>query len=469
VSTEKESNSPRRSDTPNWKSALALVSLALSLLLWLNGLVSSLQRPSVGDDLSRRQLELSVLAQGNLSEPIRPLLSSGDPLQTLQESLQNAINGSQEEGRNPPPGLLLEQALLLQRTGDLSQAQTLLKQLRQEGGAQQAIATVLLNPEQHGRQSREQLLAELKGSTLVRQWSCEALLGAEACQGDQIARQASVQLLAVTLVPGLGLLGGIALLIRELWRRWRGKTPAAPPWLGPALSGIDTVLLVAGGFVVVGELITPLLVAPLLTRLLQDWPIEAVLKQGISVVVLYGALMTGPLLILRLLLKPLGPGPQGGWLQFRWSPLTLCFGQALKGFLMVLPLVSLVGWLQGQLFGDPGGSNPLLELVLNGHNIPALACFGITAIVLAPLFEETIFRGALLPVAARYWGSGWGIVVSAAVFAVAHSSLGEFPPLMVLGLGLGWLRWRSGRLGSCVLMHALWNSLTFANLVVLGW
>ena len=42
-------------------------------------------------------------------------------------------------------------------------------------------------------------------------------------------------------------------------------------------------------------------------------------------------------------------------------------------------------------------------------------------------------------------------------------------PLMVLGLGLGWLRWRSGRLGSCVLMHALWNSLTFANLVVLGW
>jgi len=469
VSTGKESNSPLRSETPNWKSALALVSLALSLLLWLNGLVSSLQRPSVGDDLSRRQLELNVLAQGNLSEPIRPLLSSGDPLQSLQESLQNAITSSQEEGRNPPPGLLLEQALLLQRTGDLSQAQSLLKQLRLEGGAEQEIAGMLLEPEQHSRQSREQLLAEFKGSTLLRQWSCDALLGAEACPGEQVARQASVQLLAVTLVPGLGLLAGIALLIRELWRRWRGKTPAPAPWLGPALSGIDTVLLVAGGFVVVGELITPLLVAPLLMRLLQDWPIGPVLKQGISVVVLYGALMTGPLLILQLLLKPLGPSPQGGWLQFRWSPLPLCLGQALKGFLMVLPLVSLVGWLQGQLFGDPGGSNPLLELVLNGHNIPALACFGFTAIVLAPLFEETIFRGALLPVAARYWGSGWGILVSAAVFAVAHSSLGEFPPLMVLGLGLGWLRWRSGRLGSCVLMHALWNSLTFVNLVVLGW
>ena len=47
--------------------------------------------------------------------------------------------------------------------------------------------------------------------------------------------------------------------------------------------------MVAGGFVVVGELLTPLLVAPLLTRLLEDLPIDAVLKQGISVVALYGA------------------------------------------------------------------------------------------------------------------------------------------------------------------------------------
>ena len=469
MSAEHESNSPTRQETPNWKSALALVSLALSLLLWLNGLLSSLERPSVGDDLSRRQLELTVLAQGNLSEPIRPLVSSSDPLQSLKESLKVAIKSNEEEGRNPSPDLLLEQALLLQRTGDGNQAKALLDRLHTGAGEHRSIAAALLEPEQHSRRDREELLAQLKGSTLLRQWTCEALLGEGACNGGQVARRASLQLLAVTLLPALGLIAGIALLLRELWRRWRGKAPAAPPWQGPNLSGIDTVLLVAGGFVVVGSLITPLLVAPLLTRLLQDLPINAVLKQGISVVALYGALMAGPLLILRMLLKPLGPAPQEGWLQFRWSPPQLCLSQALKGFLMVLPLVSLVGWLQGQVFGDPGGSNPLLELVLNGHNVPALACFGVTAIVMAPLFEETIFRGVLLPVAARYWGSGWGVVASAAVFAVAHSSLGEFPPLMVLGLGLGWLRWRSGRLGSCVLMHALWNSLTFFNLVVLGW
>ena len=52
--------SPR--STPAWKSLLALLSLVLSGLLWLNGLVDSLQRPSVGNALALRQLELSVLA-----------------------------------------------------------------------------------------------------------------------------------------------------------------------------------------------------------------------------------------------------------------------------------------------------------------------------------------------------------------------------------------------------------------------
>jgi uncharacterized protein len=38
----------------------------------------------------------------------------------------------------------------------------------------------------------------------------------------------------------------------------------------------------------------------------------------------------------------------------------------------------------------------------------------------------------------------------------------------VLGLGLGWLRLQSGRLAASVLMHGLWNGLTFANLLLLA-
>jgi membrane protease YdiL (CAAX protease family) len=109
------------------------------------------------------------------------------------------------------------------------------------------------------------------------------------------------------------------------------------------------------------------------------------------------------------------------------------------------------------------------KLLRQGFTVVVVALIVIgTAVVLAPLFEETLFRGVLLPVVGERLGGGWGVLISAAVFALAHLSIGEFPPLFVLGLGLGWLRWSSGRLGASVLMHGLWNAMTFTNLVLLG-
>jgi membrane protease YdiL (CAAX protease family) len=293
-------------------------------------------------------------------------------------------------------------------------------------------------------------------------------VGQQACEARLAPRAALARLLAVTVLPALLLLLGLGLLVRQLWLWRSGRATAPQPLLGPPLSGLDAVLLIAGGFVVVGELLTPLLVTPLLNGVLDQLAVRSPLREGITVLAMYLALMAGPLLILRQQLRALGPTSQAGWLQFRWRPLGTAAQQALSGVLMVLPAVSLVGWMQGQLWGDPGGSNPLLELVLRSQSVPALACFGLTAMVLAPLFEETLFRGVLLPVVARSFGPAWGVLVSALVFAVAHLSLGELPPLLMLGLGLGWLRWSGGRLSCCVLMHSFWNALTFSNLLILG-
>jgi len=89
-------------------------------------------------------------------------------------------------------------------------------------------------------------------------------------------------------------------------------------------------------------------------------------------------------------------------------------------------------------------------------------------VVIAPLFEETLFRGVLLPVLGQRIGPVAGVVVSALVFAIAHLSLSELAPLFLLGVGLGWIRWRSGRLAPSVLMHALWNGITFIDLLALA-
>ena len=451
---------------------LALLSLGLSALLWVNGLVGSLERPSVGNALNVRQLQLEVLAAPALPDAVRPWLTGGDPGAALADALQSQLDAEAGPG---DPDTLLQLALLEKSRGATAAAEGLLQRLAEQVPPEQrpllrqlatADAPDAAAPS-NAALTNQTAPWQATLSPLSRQLLCTEL-GSSGCQDPGAERQAALRLFGVSWLPALLLLLGVALLLREVWLLWRGRLPLAP-LLGPQLNLVEVTLLIAGGFVVLGELSVPLLLAPLSQWLLAPLAAEPVRQQSLQVVLLYGGLMLPPLLILRAQLRAIpGPAPEGGWLQWHWRPLATALRRALGQWLMVLPLVALSGWLVEQLLGDPGGSNPLLELVLTARDPLALAGFALTATVLAPLFEETLFRGVLLPVLGRQWGPRSALLASALVFALAHLSLGELVPLLVLGLGLGWLRLRSGRLAPCVVMHALWNGLTFANLVLLA-
>jgi membrane protease YdiL (CAAX protease family) len=230
---------------------------------------------------------------------------------------------------------------------------------------------------------------------------------------------------------------------------------------------VDVTLLIAGGFVLVGEVLLPALLQGPTQALVQKITLAPAPAQGLQVLIQYLLLMLAPLLILHLLLRG-RQAPAGGWLQWRWRPLFKALTEAIGALLMVMPLVALASWLLSLVWSEPGGSNPLLELVFHSGDRLALFCLGLTATVLAPLFEETLFRGVLLPVLAQRLGGLGAVLASAAVFALAHLSLGELVPLFVLGVGLGLLRWRTGRLAPGVFMHGFWNALTFINLISLA-
>jgi len=421
----------------SWQGLLALLSLLLCGLLWLNGLVGSLERPSVGNALELRQQELAVLAEPALPAIWRQPLLGADPTASLRQQLERQAKASDS-------GLSRDQLYTW----------SLLEQL---AGQQQRAQDLMAVPPASPTPLQRRLQCELNGADRRR------------CSDPTVAATALRRLLLVTLAPALMMLLGVALLLRQLWLFGRRRLPPVPALQGPDLSLVQVTLVVAGGFVVLGELLIPAVLAPLLRALLQPLAADPLLQQAASVLLLYAALMLSPLLLLTLFLRqrPEEP-PAGGWLQWRWRPWLPSLLRALVQLLMVLPLVALAGWLQQHLWSEPSGSNPLLEMVLSNSSPPALLLLASTALLLAPLFEETLFRGLLLPVLARHWGGGWGVVLSAACFALAHLSLGELVPLFVLGLGLGWLRLQSGRLGCCALMHSLWNGLTFANLLLLA-
>jgi membrane protease YdiL (CAAX protease family) len=455
-----------RGPTPDgWKGLLALLSLSLCGLLWWNGLQQSLERPSVNDTLTIRQLELAVQAGSALPGSLAEGLGEGDPRAALARELRKAVDA---EAGPPVPERALELALLEEPTAAAGRLADLAPQVPPD---QRALITALRRSVRPAAAPAEvdRLLAPWPLSPLARQLACERLAGdPSGCTLPGAGRSALLRWLAVSLGPLLLLVLGVGLLVVTAWRRWRGTAPAVPPLRAPPLSLADVAILIAGGFVVVGEGILPWLLFPAVQSVLAPLAQRPALARSLEVLLLYGGVMGVTLLLLWLMLRPAGIAPAAGWLQWRWRPIRSGVTLALAHVLMVLPLVTLGGWLIEQIWNDPSGSNPLLDLVLTTGDPLALAALVLTATVLAPVFEETLFRGVLLPVLGRRLGGGWAVLLSALAFGLAHGSLSELAPLALLGLALGWLRLGWGRLAPCVLMHAFWNGITFVNLLLLS-
>jgi uncharacterized protein len=89
-----------------------------------------------------------------------------------------------------------------------------------------------------------------------------------------------------------------------------------------------------------------------------------------------------------------------------------------------------------------------------------LPAFLVSAIIVAPAGEEVLFRGFLFRGWARSERAAWpAIVVISVLWMALHVQYDwtGFLQIFVIGLFLGWLRWRSGSLLLTFLLHALFN------------
>ena len=97
-----------------------------------------------------------------------------------------------------------------------------------------------------------------------------------------------------------------------------------------------------------------------------------------------------------------------------------------------------------------------------------VALFVLVAVIMAPLFEEIVFRGFLFRGLANSWGWVWGALASSAVFGLAHLQLDVFLPLAALGFALAWAYKHTGSLWTCIAMHGLFNLIAVAAWAATG-
>ena len=97
--------------------------------------------------------------------------------------------------------------------------------------------------------------------------------------------------------------------------------------------------------------------------------------------------------------------------------------------------------------------------------IDAFIANAIAIAVFVPIVEEAACRGLGFRLLGAY-GQPVAIVGTAIAFALAHGAVIDLPWVLVTGLGLGYLRSRSGSLYPCIGLHAFVNGLAvFASAV----
>ena len=118
-----------------------------------------------------------------------------------------------------------------------------------------------------------------------------------------------------------------------------------------------------------------------------------------------------------------------------------------------------------QLVGHQPSLQEVAFAIADEQNRWMRAYFLVLAVGLAPLFEEIIFRGLLLPVLARRYGVWAGLLVTSFLFAIIHGHLPSFVTLFGLSMALGAAHLYTGSLTVPVAMHAIFNAITTAILL----
>ena len=111
-----------------------------------------------------------------------------------------------------------------------------------------------------------------------------------------------------------------------------------------------------------------------------------------------------------------------------------------------------------------GAVNPLIDTI---SDISPLTMF-IIAGILAPVFEELLFRKYLIDRVVNY-GEVLAMVMSGVMFGLYHGNFAQFSYAMVIGMFFAFIYIRTGKIGYTIGIHMIINSVsTFLTKVSLG-
>jgi len=147
---------------------------------------------------------------------------------------------------------------------------------------------------------------------------------------------------------------------------------------------------------------------------------------------------------------------------------------AVVSLVCIWPIITIVVFLTTLLVQALGVKGPgmerheTLKMLLLYRQLPVRLSMITFAVLIAPVFEEMLFRGLFQTLIRRFVPSVWvSIFISSVIFATAHQNFTHWPALFVLALCLGYSYEKSGSLFRPIFIHALFNATNVASAIML--
>src|SRR5262249_13802400 len=142
---------------------------------------------------------------------------------------------------------------------------------------------------------------------------------------------------------------------------------------------------------------------------------------------------------------------------------------ALGVGVVVVPLTWLLNagsaWTMQTLLHLEPVAQPTIKIIKVSPGLGQRVYFGAMSILIAPLVEETIFRGILYPSVKQLGYPKAALYGTALLFAAIHGNLMTFVPLTFLAVVLALLYEITDNLLAPILTHSFFNAANFVWLI----
>lgn len=156
-----------------------------------------------------------------------------------------------------------------------------------------------------------------------------------------------------------------------------------------------------------------------------------------------------------------------GFTRHHWLRALRYGGIMILGLFPILVSGTVIYHILLKFWGCSDSIQELLLQMTDGQSPARLLFYLLMAAVAAPVVEECLFRGILLPYLATRTGIPVAILLVSLVFAGIHAHIPSLAPIFILSLGLCTAYMTTGNLLVSITMHSLFNTYSFVVMLLL--